>query len=88
MKDAHLTDKQSFLYPRSHYYGHPANLVFNANLQEFAQRVGIIASLETAGKISSGEAYSKIELLWEQLTSSMQALTSDAITTKASASYF
>jgi len=30
-----------FIYPRSRYYGQvkPENLVFNANLQEFAQRV-------------------------------------------------
>jgi hypothetical protein len=76
MKDTHVIDKQSFLYPHSHYHGQftPAHLVFNANLQEFAQRAGIIASLETAGKLSAGEAYSKIELLWKQLTSSMQEL--------------
>jgi hypothetical protein len=76
MKDAHFADKQSFLCPRSRYYGQftPAHLVFNANLQEFAQRAGLIASLETAGKLSAGEAYSKIELLWKQLTSSMQEL--------------
>jgi hypothetical protein len=76
MKDAHGADKQSFLYPRSRYYGHctPAHLDFNANLQEFAQRAGIIASLQTAGKLSAVEAYSKIELHWEQLTSSMQEL--------------
>ena len=28
----------------------PENLLFNANLQEFAQRVMVIANLETAGK--------------------------------------
>jgi hypothetical protein len=76
MKDTHLAGKQSFLYPRSRYYAQftPAHLVFNANLQEFAQRAGIIASLETGGKLTAGEAYSRIELLWKQLTSSMQEL--------------
>jgi transcriptional regulator with GAF, ATPase, and Fis domain len=76
MKDSHGIDKQSFLYPRSRYYGQgtPAHLDFNANLQEFAQRAGIIASLQTAGKLSAGEAYIKIELHWKQLTSSMQKL--------------
>ena len=82
MKDPHLADKESFLYPRSRYYGQftPAQLVFNANLQEFAQRAGIIASLETAGKLSAIEAYSKIELLWNQLTSSIQELGIDTDT--------
>ena len=58
----------------------PAQLVFNANLQDFAQRAGIIASLETAGKLSPREAYSKIELLWNQLTSSIQELGIDTDT--------
>ena len=82
MKDSHLVDKQSFLYPRSRYYGQftPAHLVFDANLQEFVQRAGLIASLETAGKLSAGEAYSKIELLWKQLTFSMQELGTDTDT--------
>jgi hypothetical protein len=76
MKDAHGADKQSFLYPRSRYYGPctTAHLDFNANLQELAHRTGIIASLQTAGKLSAGEAYKKIELLWKQLTFSMQEL--------------
>jgi len=36
-----MVDEFDFLYPRSRYYGQvkPENLVFNANLQEFAQRV-------------------------------------------------
>lgn len=86
MKDAHGADKQSFLYPRSRYYGQctPAHLDFNANLQEFAQRTGIIASLQTAGKFSAGEAYSKIELLWKQLTSRMQELGIDTDRPKSS----
>jgi hypothetical protein len=31
MKDSHVADMQSFLYPRSHYYGQgtPAHLDFN-----------------------------------------------------------
>jgi hypothetical protein len=86
MKDSHGVDKQSFLYPRSRYYGQctSAHLDFNANLQEFAQRTGIIASLQTAGKLSAGEAYSKIELHWKQLTSSMQELGIDKDRSKSS----
>ncbi|MCW5316607.1 hypothetical protein GTQ43_23145 [Nostoc sp. KVJ3] len=69
-------DKNSFLYPRSRYYGHlkPENLVFNANLQEFAQRVSYITNLETAGKLSTEEAFSKIEALWKQLEGSKNNL--------------
>ncbi|MGF1988077.1 MAG: DUF7219 family protein [Nostoc sp. ZfuVER08] len=64
--------KKNFLYPYSRYYGviTPDNLIFNANLQEFAQKVGYISSLETNGKLSPEEALSKIELLWQQLKAS------------------
>jgi len=65
-----------FLYPRSRYYGQvkPENLVFNANLQEFTQRVNVICNLETSGKLSSEEAYEQIKSLWEQLERSKHQL--------------
>lgn len=64
-----MVDRSNFLYPRSRYYGQvkPENLVFNANLQEFAQRVSYICNLETAGKLSPEESYKQIKDLWEQL---------------------
>lgn len=64
-----MTDKYEFLYPRSRYYGEvkPENLVFNANLQEFAQRVSFICALETGGKLSPEESYKQIKALWKQL---------------------
>ncbi len=64
-----MADKDDFLYPRSRYYGQvkPENLVFNANLQEFAQRVSYISNLETAGKVPPQEAYQQIKALWKQL---------------------
>lgn len=64
-----VLSKDDFLYPCGRYYGQvkPENLVFNANLQEFAQRVGYISSLETAGKVSSEDAYNQIKTLWKQL---------------------
>lgn len=64
-----MVDQSDFLYPRSRYYGQvkPENLVFNANLQEFAQRVSYICNLETAGKISPEESYDQIKALWNQL---------------------
>lgn len=69
MEQSNKGDKESFLYPRSRYYGQvkPENLVFNANLQEFAQKVGIITCLETSGKLFPEEAYKQIKTLWKQL---------------------
>jgi hypothetical protein len=69
-------DKSEFLYPRSRYYGQvkPENLVFNANLQEFAQRVGYLCSLETGGKITPEAAYLGIRDLWHQLKDSKKEL--------------
>ncbi|MBD1920131.1 hypothetical protein H6F77_03245 [Microcoleus sp. FACHB-831] len=69
-------DKNSLLYPRSRYYGHvkPENLVFNANLQEFAQKVGYITNLETGGKLSAEESYKQIKALWKQLKRTKKSL--------------
>ncbi|MBV8887985.1 MAG: hypothetical protein JO235_28860 [Chroococcidiopsidaceae cyanobacterium CP_BM_RX_35] len=71
-----MTNKQDFLYPRSRYYGQvqPENLIFNANLQEFAQQVSYIANLETGGKLFAEEAYKQIKQAWKQLKSSKQQL--------------
>jgi len=71
-----MVDRSDFLYPRSRYYGQvkPENLVFNANLQEFAQRVSYICNLETAGKISPEESYRRIKELWKQLKRSKKQL--------------
>ena len=64
-----MANQSEFLYPRSRYYGKvkTENLVFNANLQEFAQQVSYICNLETAGKLSPEEAYKQIQALWKQL---------------------
>ncbi|RCJ40936.1 hypothetical protein A6770_36965 [Nostoc minutum NIES-26] len=69
-------DKNKFISPRSRYYGQvkPENLVFNANLQEFAQKVGMITSLETNGKLDSQDAYEQIKSLWKQLKHSKKEL--------------
>jgi hypothetical protein len=68
--------KDEFLYPRSRYYGTftPPNLVFNANLQEFATQIGYVCGLETNGKISSAEAYRKIKQNFKQLKQSKKSL--------------
>jgi isopropylmalate/homocitrate/citramalate synthase len=71
-----MSDRDEFLYPRSRYHGRvkPENLVFNANLQEFAQRVSYICNLETAGKLAPEEAYDQIKALWKQLKRSKKQL--------------
>jgi polyhydroxyalkanoate synthesis regulator phasin len=68
--------KESFVYPLGSYHGKfsPANVTFNANLQEFAQKVSLICGLETNGKISTQEAYKQIKELWHQLKRSKQEL--------------
>ncbi|ELR97191.1 hypothetical protein [Gloeocapsa sp. PCC 73106] len=69
-------DKDSFFYPMGNYQGKmtPENLVFNANLQEFAQKVAFICGLEANGKITPVEAYNKIRDLWDQLKQSKENL--------------
>ena len=76
MADSNQVDKQDFLYRYYKYLGQvkPENLVFNANLQEFAQRVSFICNLETGGKLSPQESYQQIESLWQQLTQSYKVL--------------
>ena len=72
-------EKNKFLYPKGSYRGefspsNPNNLVFNANLQEFAHKVVYICGLETNGKISSAEAYDRIKELWHLLKTSKKEL--------------
>jgi len=52
----------------------PEEMIFDANLQEFANRVGIICGLESGGKISQQEAYERIRSLWKQLKKSRRNL--------------
>ena len=75
-KDNGRDQLNQFLTPRSSYHGEftPQNLAFNANLQEFAQRVSLICSLETGGKVSSVEAYDDIKKLWKELKASKKNL--------------
>ena len=69
----------NFLYPKSSYRGdfspnNPNNLLFNANLQEFAQRVSYVCGLESNGKISAAESYDRIKQLWRDLKASKKEL--------------
>ncbi|MDJ0509787.1 MAG: citramalate synthase [Crocosphaera sp.] len=69
-------EDQEFLYPRYPYRGEvkPENVVFNANLQEFAQAISYICNLETAGKIKPEQAYARIKQLWKNLKLSKKNL--------------
>ncbi len=69
-------DKENFLYPRGSYHGEvkPENIVFNANLQEFAQKVSYICNLETGGKLPPEDAYVRIKSLWKELKRSKKEL--------------
>ncbi|WP_413773413.1 DUF7219 family protein [Thalassoporum mexicanum] len=71
-----IIKKDKFLFPRSAYRGKftVENLIFDANLQEFSQKVGYICALETGGKISSKQAYDEIKALWKQLKKSRKRL--------------
>lgn len=69
-------EKKKFLYPIGQYRGEftPEHLAFNANLQEFAQRVSLVCGLETGGKIPPDQAYQEIKQLWQQLRESKRNL--------------
>lgn len=71
-----MTGKDEFLHPHHRYQGEftPEYLVFNANLQEFAQKIGYIVNLQTNGKISTEEACHRIKAIWEVLELSREQL--------------
>jgi hypothetical protein len=68
--------QSNLLYAFAPYHGEftPAKLVFNANLQEFAQKVNFIVALETGGKISTQAAYEQIAAVQAILDRSRQQL--------------
>lgn len=74
----HIT-KMKFLYPYQRYYGRftPKNLIFDANLQEFSQRISYIAGLHANGKLSTEQAYQEIHRLWKGLKRSKKAMKLD-----------
>ena len=69
-------DKQNFLYPRHPYRGSAdlSQLAFNANLQEFSQKVSYICAFQTNGKITSEKAYQDLQNLWQQLEQSYHSM--------------
>lgn len=71
----------AFLYPYARYQGSltPENLMFDADLQEFSQRVTYLCNLQTNGKLSPDEVIEEIDLLWNQLEQSKAKLTIDTV---------
>ncbi|MEO0538040.1 MAG: hypothetical protein AAF215_29790 [Cyanobacteria bacterium P01_A01_bin.123] len=71
--------RDEFLYKKAGYQGKftPDSLLFNHNLQEFSQRVGYIANLQTAGKLSSEESFQQIQTLWKTLKQTKKTLRPD-----------
>jgi len=74
--EATMTAKDEFLHPRSRYHGQikPEELVFNANLQEFTQRISFICNLQTNGKLSAEASYQQVKDLWQQLERTSNSL--------------
>ncbi|TVR13402.1 MAG: hypothetical protein EA395_04145 [Phormidium sp. GEM2.Bin31] len=69
----------NFLTIKRPYHGHvpsehPEVLLFDANLQEFAQKIGYISCLETSGKLSPDLAFQEVEALWQQLQETTKSL--------------
>lgn len=65
-----------FLNPYHRFRGNftPENLVLDANLQEFQNKVSLIVNLEIGGKLEPQEAYKQIKRLWKQLKASKKNL--------------
>ena len=60
--------------PQNHNHDTPEEIIFDANLQEFATQIGIVCSLESGGKIEQHEAYTRIKKLWKELRASKRNL--------------
>ena len=52
----------------------PERLAFHQNLEQFADRVGLIVGLQANGKVSQNEAYAEIKALWNDLRASKKNL--------------
>jgi hypothetical protein len=54
----------------SRYHGDdwtPEGAAFHQNLEQFADRVGLIVGLQANGKITQADAYDQIRSLWKEL---------------------
>ncbi|WP_353616588.1 hypothetical protein [Synechococcus sp. A15-28] len=55
----------------------PQRAAFHQNLEQFADRIGLIVGLQANGKISQEEAYEQIKSLWKTLKNSKNDLLSE-----------
>ena len=55
----------------------PQRAAFHQNLEQFADRIGLIVGLQANGKISQEEAYEQIKTLWKTLKLSKNDLLSE-----------
>jgi hypothetical protein len=55
----------------------PQRMIFDANLHEFATKIGLICALESSGKLQPGDAYDRIKELWKSLKRSRKHLLPD-----------
>jgi hypothetical protein len=71
-----MISNEEFLNSISSYYGKPdfRPMIFYSNLQEFANKVDLICTLQTGGKLSPEEAYVEIMKLWNELKASRDNL--------------
>ena len=67
---------QNFINPYGTYHGRfsPAKMILNANLQEFANKVQILAGLNSNGKLSCEQVYEQLKSLSSQLLSTYEDL--------------
>ena len=52
----------------------PQRAAFHQNLEQFADRIGLIVGLQANGKVSQEEAYEQIKELWQILKTSRNDL--------------
>ncbi|MCT7974141.1 DUF7219 family protein [Laspinema olomoucense] len=65
-----MTAHFQFIDSPNHAHGNrdAEQLIFHQNLQKFSNRVSILSSLATGGKISLEDAFAKMNSLWEELS--------------------
>ncbi|AFY81963.1 DUF7219 family protein [Oscillatoria acuminata] len=65
-----MTAHFQFIDSPNHSHGNQdaEQLIFHQNLQKFSNRVSILSSLATGGKISLEDAFAKMNTLWEDLS--------------------
>jgi hypothetical protein len=71
-----MRELDDFLFPHSPFRGEASAeaIVFDANLQEFAQKVSYICNLQNGGKLDQVEAYNAIKALWKELKHSKKQM--------------